>query len=120
MGDGVIGLGHPGVNCISGEDKRTSDMAAWLRMELDVVVKNRLHGRIKGHESAPDNMSIVKSDMHSNRGDTKRSQKRGGVGGQGKGRAPGGRRRKHKGAHCVDGGDGMGRMADTEVEIDGG
>jgi hypothetical protein len=73
MGDGVVGLGHQGVNCISGKDKRTSDVAAWLRMELVVVAKNRLHGPIKGHESAPNNMTIVKSDVHSDRGDTKRS-----------------------------------------------
>lgn len=67
-------------------------MAAWLRVEVDTVTKNKVHGPIKGHEGAPNNLTIVKGDTHIGHGDTGQRHERGGIGGQGKGRAPGGRR----------------------------
>jgi hypothetical protein len=41
MGVGVGGLDHQGSNCSSKEIKRPSNVAAWLRVELDAVIKNR-------------------------------------------------------------------------------
>lgn len=39
-------------------------MLARLRVELDTITKNRVHGPIKGHEGASDNLIVVEKDVH--------------------------------------------------------
>jgi hypothetical protein len=66
-----------------------------MKVELDTVTKDRIHGLIEGHENALDKLVVMKEDTHTDHGRTRRSQE-GGVGGQGKGGAPG-RGRGHDG-----------------------
>lgn len=39
-------------------------MTARLRVEFDTVTENRVHDLIKGHESAPKKLIVVKVDAH--------------------------------------------------------
>lgn len=47
-----------------GEDKRYRHTTTRLRMELDTITNNRVHGPIEGHENTPNKTVIVKKDMH--------------------------------------------------------
>lgn len=47
-----------------GEDKRSRHTTTRLRMELDTITNNRVHGPIEGHENTPNKTVIVKKDMH--------------------------------------------------------
>lgn len=62
-------------------------MTAHLRVDLDALTKNRVHGPIKGYKNAPDKLDVVKEDAHSDPGGTGRSQKGGGASSQGEGEA---------------------------------
>jgi hypothetical protein len=64
-------------------------MVARLRVELDAVTKDMIHGLIDGHKNAPNNLTVVKGDAHNGHGETGRTQEGGGTGGQGKSRDPG-------------------------------
>jgi hypothetical protein len=68
-------------------------VTAHLRVDLDVITKDMIHGLIEGHENATNNLTVVKGDAHNIRGKTRRSREGGVIDGQGKGRAPGDRRR---------------------------
>jgi hypothetical protein len=59
-------------------------VAAHLRVDLDAVTENRVHGPIKGHEGAPDNLDVVKEDTHNDPRGTGWSQEGGCASGQGK------------------------------------
>jgi hypothetical protein len=50
-----------------------------LRVELDAIMDNRVHGPIKGYKGAPNKLAIVKEDAHSDSSGTGRSQKGGGA-----------------------------------------
>jgi hypothetical protein len=56
--------GTQGGNHSTGKDKYPRRVAARLRVELDAVTKDRIHGLIKGHENAPDKLAVVKGDTH--------------------------------------------------------
>jgi hypothetical protein len=49
-----------------------------LRVELDAIMDNRVHGPIKGYKDAPNKLATVKG-AHSDSSGTGRSQKGGGV-----------------------------------------
>jgi hypothetical protein len=49
-------------------------------VELDAVMKNRVHGPVKCHECTPDMLAVVKEDVHSRRGETGRIQRHRGWG----------------------------------------
>jgi hypothetical protein len=72
------------------KDMGSRNMSDNLRVELDPITENRVHGSIEGHKKALDSLTVVKSDAHNGHGDTGRSRESGGTGGQG--RPPGGRR----------------------------
>jgi hypothetical protein len=60
-----------------------------LRVELDAVTKDRVHGLIEGHENALDKLVVVKEDEHNKGSGTSQSQGGSGTNSQGNGRAPG-------------------------------
>lgn len=63
-------------------------MTAWLRVDLDAVTKNRVHGRIECHESVANKLVVVKKDTHSECRGTERSLEGGSANGQGKREGP--------------------------------
>ena len=73
-------LDHQGGNHSTGENKRPKHVAARLKVELDAVMENRVHGPIKCHEYTPDMLAVVKEDVHSGRGGTGRIQRHRGWG----------------------------------------
>lgn len=44
--------------------QRSRHTTTRLRMELDTITNNRVHGPIEGHENTPNKTVIVKKDMH--------------------------------------------------------
>jgi hypothetical protein len=56
------------------ENKWPRHVATRLRVDLDAVTENRVHGSIKGHEGAPVKLAVVKEDVHNDPGGTEQSQ----------------------------------------------
>jgi hypothetical protein len=75
------GLDRQGSNHSSGEDKRQRRVTTRLRVELDAITKDRIHGLIEGHENAPGKLVVVKEDAHNDPDETRRSQKGSGTDG---------------------------------------
>lgn len=46
-----------------GKGKRSKHMTARLRVELETITKNMIHGLVEGHENASDKLAVVK-DLH--------------------------------------------------------
>jgi hypothetical protein len=70
-------------------------VTAWLRVDLDAVTKNRVHGRIECHESVTNKLVVVKKNTHNECRGTERSLEGGSANGQGKREGPPGGGRRH-------------------------
>ena len=58
------GLDRQGGNHSIGDDKWSKYVASRLRVELDTIMKNRVHGPIEGHEKNPNKLVVVEKDAH--------------------------------------------------------
>jgi hypothetical protein len=61
-------------------------VTARLRVDLNAVTKNKVHGLTKGYKDAPNKLAIVKEDTHNDPFGTGRSQPRSGADSHGNGR----------------------------------
>jgi hypothetical protein len=51
-GGGQCGLDRQGGDHSTGKDERSKHVTADLRVELDAVTENKVHGLVEGHENA--------------------------------------------------------------------
>jgi hypothetical protein len=61
-------------------------MTTRLRVDLNTITKNKVHGLIEGYKDAPNKLAIVKEDAHNNPVRNGRSQPRSGADSHGNGR----------------------------------
>jgi hypothetical protein len=70
----------------TGKDKRSWYVTARLRVDLNAITKNKVHGLIEGYKDAPNKLAIVKEDAHNDPVRIGRSPPRSGADSHGNGR----------------------------------